>query len=296
MSFFAGWSFHCCHCTSTYAIFRWDFPIVLLNSNVDIWILQFINLCYEQHLTDCCAICFMLIPITNGTPYQRMKTVTRKLRAREPCLTGCMGYTSVFFALNLYFTVYNTKLLCKWNGGNFYTSTLYSIFIMEQFWILHNFNLSSLSTKEKAQSFSWSLGVVVHVSNMSTICLRNMVYTPRMCSEFNILAQASMWIYCLWYWVEVACSWWLFFISKKWSMCCRFSFCNSSVMYTCPSVRTIKVSGLQISALVYTFEIVYRKETLAHLFQKYHMPNWRQVPREKQRQLNVENHRVDRVL
>jgi len=75
--------------------------------------LQFINLCYEQHLTDCCAIYFMLIPTTNGTHYQSLKTITQKLHAREPYLTGCMGYTSVFFALTLYFTVYNTKLLCK---------------------------------------------------------------------------------------------------------------------------------------------------------------------------------------
>jgi len=44
---------------------------------------------------------------------------------------------------------------------------------MEQFCILHNFYLSSLSTKEMAQSFSGSLGVAVQVSDISTICLRN---------------------------------------------------------------------------------------------------------------------------
>jgi len=65
---------------------------------------------------------------------------------------------------------------------------------MEQFRILYNFYLSILGTKEKAQSFIWSLGDAVQVSDMSTICLRNMVYTPRMCSELNILEQASMWI------------------------------------------------------------------------------------------------------
>jgi len=36
--------------------------------------LQFINLCYEQHLTDYYAICFILIPTTNGTLYRRLKT------------------------------------------------------------------------------------------------------------------------------------------------------------------------------------------------------------------------------
>jgi len=97
----------------------------------------------------------MLIPTTNGAPYQRLKTVTQNLHAREPYLTGCMGYTSVFFALNLYFTVYNTKMLCKWNGSDFYSSILYGIFTMEQFRILYNFYLSILGTKEKAQSFIW---------------------------------------------------------------------------------------------------------------------------------------------